>query len=238
MPQLSPHETTRKSYERHAQRLAAIIRFVFCSMDYIVRGGNSHNLSIREDFKRIEEKEMKEHDMNRMMPGWSGSGTKYPFPPNEPSELDKAVKEVAKDVKQMRRTKHKVVHCYITDVEQLLLAAKRVQELEKERDGLANTIHQQQFGRYGIFELQQKLSQLRTEFKNALEALSKQVVSEHVISCPDCIQALHFNLSADAAGKLKLNLCREHLRLVVASVLSKSAALSTPLAIETMKEGV
>lgn len=70
--------------------------------------------------------------------------------------------------------------------------------------------------------------------KKCAEALNNQVVTEHLIKCPDCIQALHFNLS-DNHG-FKLNLCAEHLHLVVLAVSSKQKALSDPLVKQVVEE--
>lgn len=85
--------------------------------------------------------------------------------------------------------------------EQLSQLRESQQALVKERDSFATTIHQQHFGRYGIVELQQQLSQLRAEYKKALDALERMVCN--------CVDDY---------------VCKKH------------EVLTTPLAIETMKD--
>lgn len=99
--------------------------------------------------------------------------------------------------------------------EQLSQLRESRQTLVKERDSFATTIHQQHFGRYGIVELQQQLFQLRAEYKKALEVI-KTIKEDGQFSEASRLEGK--GLHPDDKTKLI------------------NRILSTPLAIETMKD--
>lgn len=153
--------------------------------------------------------------------------------PSQPTELDKAV---ALHIIQRLRAKHLILERFqeeeIKEVveAELSVATKRAQELEKERDDykrdsmLQIGIGNQRINQ--IEELEQQLSKLRIEYKKALKGLNDEisslvcafVISQHLPACDS-----YNNPYENWCG-----ICKRRTKVAL--------ILSTPFAIETMKE--
>lgn len=148
--------------------------------------------------------------------------------PSQPTELDKAIEQT-----ELYKTKpHGGWVIPQSTVDILILAAKRLKEMEKERDRWEETCHQLGHGELSVKSINNKLeelAQLRVEYKKSLEALKKV----HAHNSESCI--VYFRDEENEENEIPTDLGEAYQE----SELCESATkvLSTPLAIATRKGG-